>query len=108
MYDFPFAKEADRVGNVTVVAEAQDVIVGQPRLLLCCKVLGKVGNGVAGRLGVRRGERLAAGGNRVDAGGVVYEIGGKSAVLNLLGGEVSGKLVNYRRNYLLVRQLLRS
>ena len=108
MYDFPFAKEADRVGNVTVVAEAQDVIVGQPRLLLGGKVFRKVGNGVAGGLGVRRGERLAAGRNGVDARGVVHEIGRKAAFLNLFGREVSCKLVNYRRNYFLMCQLLRS
>ena len=36
MNDLAFAEEADRVGNVAVIAEAQDVIIGQARLLLCC------------------------------------------------------------------------
>ena len=34
--DLALAKEADRVGDVVVVAEAQDVVVGLARLLLCC------------------------------------------------------------------------
>ena len=32
--DFPRAQEADRVANIGVVGKAQDVVIGQPRLLL--------------------------------------------------------------------------
>ena len=106
--DLTLTQKADRVGNVAVIAKTQDIIVGEARFLLCRQVFGKIGNGVAGGLSVRGGKGLAAGGNGVDTRGVVHEIGGESAVLNLLGSKIAGELVYYRRNYLLVRQFLRA
>lgn len=37
--DFPCAQEAYRVAHVRVVGEAEDVVVGQTRLLLCCNLV---------------------------------------------------------------------
>jgi len=88
--DLTLTQKADGVGNVAVIAKAQDVVVSQPCFLLCRQVFGKIGNGIAGGLSVRGGEGLAAGGNGVDSRGVVHEIGGETAVLNLLGREVTG------------------
>ena len=36
MDDFPGAKEPDGVGDIRIVAHAQDIVVGKAGLLLCC------------------------------------------------------------------------
>lgn len=36
MDDFPGAKEPDGVGDIWIVAHAQDIVVGKAGLLLCC------------------------------------------------------------------------
>ena len=86
---FAFAEEADRVGDVAVIAKSQDIIIGQPCFLFCRKIFGKVGNGITRGLDIRSGERLAACGCGINSRGVVNKIGGKSAVLNLLCGKVA-------------------
>ena len=40
--DFPRAQEADRVAYVGVIGKAQDVVIGQPRLLLCWDFLNTI------------------------------------------------------------------
>ena len=36
VHDLPLAQESDGVGDVRVVAEAKDVVIGNAGLLLCC------------------------------------------------------------------------
>lgn len=105
--DLPLPEEADHVIYVRVVRQPQDVVIGDPGLLLGGQVLGQVGDGIAGGLytGGRPGE--AGGGCGVDAGGVVHEVGGKRGVIPyLLVGEVPGQLVDDSRHHLHVSQLL--
>ena len=45
MDDLPFPQEADHVVYVRVVGQPQDVIVGQPGLLLRRQILGQVAVG---------------------------------------------------------------
>ena len=35
MHDLPLAEELDGLADVGVIAEAEDIVVGHPRLLLC-------------------------------------------------------------------------
>lgn len=104
--DFPRAQEADRVAHVRVVGEAEDVVVGQTRLLLGRKVLVQVGDGVAGGLEGQRRKRLPRSRDRIDAGRVVDEVGVEARFLNLRRREVARELVDDRADHLHMRQFL--
>ena len=106
--DLALTKEADGITDVGVIAEAQDVVVGGAGLLLCPHVLGDVGDGVALGLEIGRGEGHSCGGNGVDPGGVIHEIGIKTGLLDLLHGEVAGKLVHDGADHFQMGQLLRA
>ena len=43
MHDFPGAQELDDIVDIRIVAEPQDVVVGDAGLLLCCQVLVQIG-----------------------------------------------------------------
>ena len=94
VHDFPLPQELDGLGHIRVVGKAQDVVVAEPRLLLCCKVLVQIGYGVAGDGKGCRGERHAGGSLGIYACGVVHEIVGKTRLLNLLGGKAASQLVD--------------
>ena len=51
------SEEADRVTDVRVVGETEDIVVGCAGFLLCGEVFVKVGYDVALRLEIGRGER---------------------------------------------------
>lgn len=104
--DLALAQEADRVGDVVIVAEAQDIVVGFSRLLLCCEVLRQVGDRVAGRLEGVCVPRHAACRDGIESGGMVDEIGVEAACLDLLGREVAGELIHDRADHLHMRELL--
>ena len=104
--DFPRAQKADRVAHVRVVGEAEDVVVGQTRLLLGRKVLVQVGDGVAGGLEGQRRKRLPRSRDRIDAGRVVDEVGVEARFLNLRRREVARELVDDRADHLHMRQFL--
>lgn len=52
MNDFTLAQETERVDQLWIVRQRHQVLIGCTRLLLCCKVLHKVGNRVPGALDV--------------------------------------------------------
>lgn len=99
-------QEADGVGDVRVVAHAQNVVIGKPGLLLCGQVLGQVRDGVAGDGDALRAPGGTGGGGGVDRGGVINEVGGESALLNVIFREVPGQLVNDGSHHLQMAQLL--
>lgn len=105
--DLPLPQEADDIVYVGIVAETQDVIVGDPGLLFRGKVLGEVGNYVAGGLHAPRAPGKAGGGGGVDAGGMVHEVGGEGGVVaHLLVAQVPGELMDQGSHHLHVAQLL--
>lgn len=106
MRDFPRAQEAYRVAHVRVVGEAEDVVVGQTRLLLGRKVFVQVGDGVTGGLEGQRRKRLPRSRDRIDAGRVVDEVGVEARFLNLRRREVARELVDDRADHLHMRQFL--
>ena len=106
MDDLPLPQEADDVADVGVVAEAQDVVVGDPGLLLGGHILGEVADHIpldADAGGVPGG---AGGGGGIDPGGVVHKVGGEAPLLQLLLGEAPGELVDDGPDHLQVAQLL--
>lgn len=74
MNKLSFAQEFDRVAHVGIVREAENVIVGQTRFLLCREVFRQVCYRVAGGCESCRRKRRAACRNRINARGVVDEI----------------------------------
>ena len=104
--NLPGPEEPDGVGDVRVVAEAEDVVVGHPGLLLRRQILGEVGDDVALHADAGGIPGGAGGGGGVDAGGVVGEVGGEAALPDLLVGEVFRQLVDDGAHHLQVAQLL--
>lgn len=104
--DFALAQELNDVAHVGVIHEPQNVIVGHARLLLGGEVLVEVGNRVALDLQIRGGKRLARGGGGIGAHRVVHEVFIKAARLDLLGGEVTGQLMDDGGNHLRVPHLI--
>ena len=94
MDDLPLPQEPDGIAHVWVIAEPEDVVIGQPRLLFGGQVFGQVGDHVAGGLHAPRRPGEAGGGGGVDAHGVVYKVGGEAAVQDLVLGQVPGELVD--------------
>src|SRR5699024_8478996 len=100
--DLPGSEEFDDVVDVRVVAQPQNIVVGNAGLLLCRQVLGKVGDqialyrhagGVPGRPG---------GGGGIDTGSMVHEVGIKPGGADLLLGQVPGQLMHNGADHLQV------
>lgn len=100
VYDLPLSQEADDVVDVRVVGQPQDVVIGEPGLLLGGQILGQISDDVAGGLNRPGAPGEPGGGGGVDAGGVIYKIGSKGGIfLNILIGEVPGQLVDDGRHH---------
>ena len=69
-----------------------------------CQVLRQVCNHVAGGLDAACTPGETGRGGGVHTGGVVHKIGGKGGVLNLLGGQVPGQLMDQRCHHFHVAQ----
>ena len=106
MDDLTLAQEADGVVHVRVVGDAQDVVIRDPRLLFGSKVLGQIGDRVAGDGHRCRAPRRAGGRLRIDARGVVDKVGGKARRRDLLLRERARELVDDRPHHLQMPQLL--
>ena len=89
------SEQADRVADVRVVGETEDIVVGCAGFLLCGEVFVKVGYDVALRLEIGRGERSSRGGDRVDAGRMVNEVITEAAGFYLVDGESLCELIKY-------------
>ena len=107
MHDFARAEEADGVPHVRfVAAEAQNVVVRHAGFLLRREVFVNIRQRVARRgkpVGV---EGLSACVLRIDARGVVDEIGVVAGRLDLLRGQVAGQLVHDGADHFEVAELL--
>ena len=108
MDDLPLPQVADGIAHVRVLHHPQDVVVGAPGLLFGTQVLRQVGDHIPLGLEFAGVEGDAPGGLGPDAGGVVNVVGAEAALLDLLGGEIAGQLVDDGRHDLHVGQLLRA
>ena len=59
MHDLPLPQEADGVVDIRIVAEAEDVVVGDAGLLLCRQILCQIRNHIPGNLDTARTPRRA-------------------------------------------------
>lgn len=94
MDDLPFPQETDGVTYIMIFYYPQNVVVGGAGFLLRCHVLKKICDGIALGLEFTGIKWHAARGLRPDSGGVVDIIGAETGVLDLLGRQVPGELVN--------------
>ena len=106
MYYLPLAQETYRIDDIRVVYKTEDIVIGQPRLLLRSDILVQIGKNIAGYLKRGYGERRPRCRLRVNAGGVIDKVGVKSAALDLVVGEIFRQLCDDRRDYFLMRELL--
>ncbi len=105
--DLPLSQEADDVVDIWVITETQDIVIGEAGFLLCCQVLCKVSDDVARGLDRAGAPGEARSCRGIDAGGVVYKIGGKGrGVPYLLVSEVPGQLMDDGGYHLHMAQLL--
>ena len=51
----PLAQETYRIDDIRIIHKAEDIVIGQPRLLLCCDILMQICKNIAGNL--KRGDR---------------------------------------------------
>ena len=105
MHDLAFAGEFNGGADIGVVDHTQEVIIGHARLLLSGEVLVQVGKHVTLDTDVLHIKRHTRSGLRVDARGVVGEIGIKARRADLVLGEVAGELIDHRGDHLKMRQL---
>ena len=94
MDNFTGPQESDGVRYIRVVTQTKNVVIGYPGFLLCCQVFCKIGDHIAFYAdagGVPGGTRCSGG---VDTGGVVSEIGSKTAFPDLILCQVPSQLVN--------------
>lgn len=103
----PLAQELDDVVHVRVVAEAEDVVVGHPGLLLRRQILGQIGDQIAlaGHAGGAVGE--PGGGGGIHARRAVHKVGVEPGGLDLLIGEVPGQLVDDGADHFQMPKFLR-
>lgn len=106
VYYLSCPEELNDITHIGIVHETQDVIVGGSRLLLCRHILVKVSYYVALGLDVCRREGHARRRGRVNARGMVHEIGIEAIFLYILGAEISRKLINDGADHLEMAQLL--
>lgn len=106
VHDLTRTQELDDIADVRIIGKAENVVVGHARLLLCCKVLCQVGDGVARDLHGTGGPRRAGGKLWENAGRVVDKIGGEARLADLLLRQIARELVDDGADHLKMPQLL--
>lgn len=100
VHDFPLPQELDRVADIGVIAQPENVVVGAPCLLLCRHILGQVGDRIPLGLEIGSRERYAGGTLGIQSEGVVYEVRVESGFLDLFRCQPVSQLVQDRGNHL--------
>lgn len=108
MHDLAFAEEAQGIGDVGVVGEAYEVVVGHARLLLRRLRLGKIGKNVALDAYVFHIEGHTRCRYRVKSRRVVNVVGLEHRALDILDRNIPRKLVNDRRDHFKVGKFFRA
>lgn len=90
VYNLPLAQKTYSISDIWVVAEAEDVVIGNTSFLFCCKILRQIGDGIAGRLHSARAPGGAGGSSGVNSCGMVHKVGIESGSLDLFLSQVAG------------------
>jgi len=108
VHNFPLPQEADRIADIRVFDDPQDIIVSASGLLFCGHIFYQIGNGVSLYLELAGVKRNAAGCHGPNACGMVDIIRTKAGGFNFFHRQVSGQLVYNRSDHLHVPQFLRT
>ena len=92
--DLPFPQKTDWVAHFRVFYDSEDIVVGGAGFLLCCQILKQIGYGIALGLEFTGIKGNPACGLGPDAGGMINIVGAKARCLDLLRGEIPGKLMD--------------
>ena len=105
VHDLALAEIFYGISYVGIVAEAEDVVVGDSCLLLGGQILMEVGDDVPLDSHVLHVEGYPRGGDGIDPRGVIHEVGGEGGILDLLLRKVAGELVEDGGDHLQMGQL---
>ena len=106
--DLPFPQEFDHIVHVRIVRKPQDVVIGNPCLLLGSQVFRQIRHGIPLDLHGSGTPGEAGGCGRVDPHGVIHEIGGEGRILDLGILQVPGQLMDDGADHLQMTQLFRA
>ena len=106
VHDLALAQEFDWVADIGIVAKTQNVVIGRACLLFGGKVFVEVGQKVALDSNIFHIKRHARCGEGINARGMIDKIGGKGALFDFLGGEVSRQLIENGGDHFKVCKLL--
>ena len=106
MDDFPLPQEANDIIDVRVVAQAEDVVIGDAGFLLGGQVFRQVGDRISFDGHGGGGPGRAGGSGGVDARGVIHKIGHKAAFFHLRVGQLPRELMYNGADHLQMAQLL--
>ena len=108
MNDLSLPQEFDHVVDVRVVAQTQDIVIGDPGFLLCRQILCQIGDQVALDCHARRIVREAGRRRGIDACRMVDKIRIKTSRLDLLIRQIAGQLIDDGADHFQMAQLLRA
>ena len=94
MDHLPLAQEADHIVDIRIIRQPQNIFIRDTGFLLCCHVLGQIGNNIALNRQRSSGEGKTAGRCWVDPGCPVNEICVKTCGFNLFLCQIPGQLVD--------------
>lgn len=106
MNDLPLTEEADRVADLGILYQAEDVIVSGSGFLLCCEVFNEIGDGITLALEFAGVERNAAGSLGPKCKRMVNVILVEAGSSDFLGGQAAGELVDDGADHLKVGEFL--
>ena len=104
--DLTFPQETDDIVYIGIIAEPQDVIIGDTGFLLCCKVFRQIADHIALDCHGCCIVRPAGSCGGIDTCGVIDEIGIETCGFDLILAEIAGKLMHQRANHFQMSEFL--
>ena len=108
MHDLSFAEILDGIAHVGVVDQAQNVVVGDPRLLLSCKVFVQIGNEIPLDTDIFHIGGNAGGRSGINTCGVIHKVLIHPCGTDLFRRKPLGQLIENGADHFQMRQLFRA
>jgi len=108
MHDLALAEESEGIGDVGIIRETDEVVVGHASLLLRRLRFGKIGKRIALDADVLHIEGHARRRDRIKSRGVIYVVRLKHRSLDLIDRNIPRQLINDRRDHFKVGKLFRA
>ena len=104
MHNFPLPQEFNHVIHVWVVAEPQNVVIGDPGFLLSRQILHQIRHGISFDCHTGSIPGTARSGSGVDTNGMVNKIGSETGVFDLAVVQISRQLMHNGSNHFQMTQ----